>query len=249
MNIREALMQIARERGAEPEQIDLAFRLGTPSAIANVLDSIDKADDAIYLIPKLTREFVHIGLEQQTFIDLVEILIQRPHDSMSLIAQSLSQTSDARAENLLRQSLELPWPQTKAYENAIRDVSKAITALVYEGDYGRTLMDPMESVRREAVRWCEKEDNTDALLFALQDTSVVVRHTAVWYMGRKRVAAAIPRLIALIPYEKDLETLRGSIWSLGVLQAVEARSILEAIRDHPNPLIRQTVQEALGRLA
>ena len=48
--------------------------------------------------------------------------------------------------------------------------------------------------------------------------------------------------------DSDIEALRGTIWSLGVLRDKQAIRALVALKQHTNPLIAQPTAEALSRL-
>ncbi len=244
MNRRQALIEIAKQQGIEPSIIAVAFSENAPEAIEIVFSQIDAADNAAYLIPKFTEEFLLNPVNPDTFVELATILLQRPNHSGPRIAKLLTDLADSRAEELLRQMLDLSW----VYPPNRPAAARALISRLYADDAQHALSDQSEFVRLKAAQRCEQEANTEALIHALTDDSAAVRRIAAWYMGRKQVMTAVPTLIFAARQEEDLETLRAIVWSLGILDSSAARSLLNDLISHGNPQIVTAAKEALVRL-
>jgi HEAT repeat protein len=245
MNRKEALIQIAKERGVDSVIARAAFEELDREAIRILLIQIELLPDSKYLIPHCVEELLRMAIQQNRVLEISDLLLEKRNHSLSPLAHELGKYRDDAAIAFLRRIITLDWANTDSRHAA----ASALIKTAYLSNYEHALQDPLDVVRLVAVKELEESHSTPALIRALGNDFPRVRRIAAWYMGRNNVYEAVDALLNLIAVEQDVEALRAAIWSLGVLRVKTTHSQLEPFLQHENALIRKTAQDALAKLA
>lgn len=86
------------------------------------------------------------------------------------------------------------------------------------------------------------------ILAELDNPSPAIRFEAARACGELEVSAAVPKLVALLDDDSDVEVQEMSIWALGRIGGTAAREVLEACLDHETEAINLAATEALEEL-
>lgn len=91
-------------------------------------------------------------------------------------------------------------------------------------------------------RWQSK------VLAELDNPSPAIRFEAARACGELELSAAVPKLVALLDDDSDLEVQEMSIWALGRIGGTAAREVLEACLEHEKEAITLAATDALEDL-
>lgn len=234
MNRREALVEMAIQRGLDADIAYSALNNPERETVSMLFEQMQKASDSFFIIPKYAEEVIRSTQQNKQLLEIGDLLLTISYPYICFFALHLSYYgAHPKAISLLRQI-------------AIKHICGAEEIFDVLYDKGKeALDDETDLVRVVAVRHFEKIQDTEFLIKALSNDVPQVRVVAAWYMGRKKVSHAIDNLHKLLQHEQDIETLRAVIWSLGVLKAVNVKSELEKFLYHENPLISNQTQETL----
>ncbi len=236
----ETLVESVVKQGFDEKMVQNAL-------INSDLDAIDELISQLNSSTKngTRRQVLHHLLDLSTncdkgkALDVLGASLKLNHHEVVKAVRQLSRLHDKRAITHIRTIFDTKWKH------------QAATVFIeahYHGDAEEALLDETEVVRYSAVKQLERDQNTTALLSTLEDESAVVRRISTWYMGRRQVEEAVEPLIELVQAEEDAETLRGIIWSLGVLRDQRALPYIDALCQHEEPLIAASANEALQKL-
>jgi|GEM_PF-5850205 len=244
MNKREALIEMAIQRGASPELVKSAMIDVDRESVLALINQMRIAEDARFIVHKYLDEIIKRAEESEKLLSIADLFLTLPETNITTLIFYLTKYRDDEAViDLLRQIMALEWIPEKERQRAAFGI---FTIEFNQSD--QVLNDEALLVRTVAVMYFEAEENTHALLNALNDEESVVRRIAVWYMGRMKIVQSSEKLQELLVIEEDVETLRGVIWSLGVLRAINAKPQIEKMLNHSHPLIRFTAQQTLKSL-
>lgn len=244
MNRKEALIQMAQQRGVDIAIAKAALEDADREAIRSLLHQLEFAADSKFVIPKFIDEALRAAKANNKVLEIADILLEKRSNVLYPLAHELGMYTDEKAVSLLRQITTLSW----ASEQSRTAGASALIYAAHLADCEDALHDPLELVRTVAVKQLERKQNTPALIRALKNENEVVRSIAAWYMGRNKVYESVDSLCEMASLEKNIEALRAAIWSIGVLRIKTARQHLEPFVQHENTIIRATAKEALDKL-
>ena len=90
----------------------------------------------------------------------------------------------------------------------------------------------------------------DLMVWILQnDTNGVVKHEACFQIAARNMRDKIPNLINSALNDTSVLVKHEAIESLGLMRAFEVQDIIEKMKDHPNPDVRETARFVLRRFA
>lgn len=244
MNKHEALIVMAVQRSIDRSIAENALNDANRHSVEILLRELQTADDSGYILTDFVGEILHSAHERGNLLDIADLLVDIPHNSLNWLAKVLSDyRANTQAIVLLRRMTQLEWANSNKKMYGAVGVFKAL----YE-QTDTALEDENELVRLAAVRYVEKKHHHETMIKALTNDMPSVRRIAVWYVGRCKVDSAADTLMALLETEDDTEVLRGAIWSLGILKMPEARTKIEGYLQHSHPHVRAAAQQALGKL-
>lgn len=94
--------------------------------------------------------------------------------------------------------------------------------------------------------WNSK-DRIERLIVALHHRDPETRRRAVWLLGRSKDPRAVPPLLDLIRDAKEVYLVREAVRALGSIDSDAAREFLRTLVHHPAKMVRDEVQETLGK--
>ncbi|MBZ0277373.1 MAG: HEAT repeat domain-containing protein [Anaerolineae bacterium] len=228
MNRREVLIQMAIQRDVESTVANAALNDVNRDAIAILISRMQEADDSAYIVRKYVDEIMRSADEQNRLLEIADLLITVPNNSLGSMVQRLSRYDNRqKVIGLLRQIVAVNW----ASERNRMYGAEGIFQVTYNRT-GEALQDENDLVRIVAVRHFEQNHDISSLTQALQNSTPEIRRIAAWYMGQRKVAESSSSLLHSLSVETDTETLRAIIWSVGILKISEAKPELEKLLHH-----------------
>jgi hypothetical protein len=242
---KEELIQIAVKHGVAPEIAEAALGALDKDSVLQLVEGLNASPNDPFVLDGFAEFLLdRVKDDARKAMVILPILIRLDGEyGPSLVIDTIGRLNTPEALSFVRSQL-LEESRRTVREGAV----SAILEYQYRGDARQALIDEAELVRIEAAKQLEKSEDDTGLLAALQNECVSVRCIASWYMGRRQVREAVEPSIQLLQTELDTETLRGVIWSLGVLRDKRALAPIQKLSDSENPVIVAAAKEALSRL-
>jgi HEAT repeat protein len=248
MNLKETITATLTELGIDENKLKLGLEGTNVEAVQELFAQIDQLEkDPPYYDGSFVQVILPNVLQQDDshkLHQIIEFFDLRSDDASFSVIYVLRLLGDEKAIQLLRETIT-SLSRMSLYAES---VAHAIIDTQYKSRPQDALNDKIDLVRRVAIKRLDEEQATEFILPALKNSSTSVRSIATWYMGRQQVKEAIEPLTELIKVEDDVETLRGAIWSLGVLGAKQTLHYLHILERHIDPLISTTAREAINRI-
>lgn len=242
MSKREALIEMAVQHGVHPYTASAALEESIPEAVRLLLQQVRRTQPNPYVLSKYVEDIIHGADEKNRLLHVAHLLMEFSHNGYWTLSYRLRAYGMAGIE-LQRQIISLEWVPGKAKYRA----AEGIFFVAYNKD-AAALNDTSSLVRITAARFFEDSHQTEALKLALHNRVHEVRRIAAWYMGEQKVYTAVDVLCDMLTTETNFGTLRGVIWSLGMMRVIKAKPSLEILLEHKSQIVRHDAEVALERI-